>query len=428
MSNIAVIGGGIAGLSAAYHLSCAGYTPLVFESTKSSGGRASSHYDESFAGSLDNGQHILMGCYEETLRLFERNNLTDYFDFRKYLHVTYLSDKKYTLSAKTALYPFNLASAILSYAALSLMERLSVITFMKRVLFNLDSGASGKNVSEWLDANLQNEKIKKNLWAPLSIGAMNASLEKSSAVVFKRIIKRIFFTGNFSSVILVPKINLSQSVIDPISKIVTGYGAKFLHSNRIVRIEQSGEGFLLTSSSGEKYEAQYIISTIPLHALRKIEGIGSIISIPDEDFNYSSILSVHIKTGTIRFEEPFIGFTDSPIHWVFRHEDYISVVISDADKFEELSHEQIGEMVSGELMKYQILAEGDIQKIKVIREKRATFIPDNNSEKLRLPQQTIHPKVFLAGDWTDTGYPATIEGAAFSGNKAAELLLKALRP
>lgn len=427
MSKIAVIGGGIAGLSAAYHLSQAGFSPTIYEATRKNGGRTSSFFEESFSASLDNGQHILMGCYKETLKLFEGKELSRFFEFDPFLNITYIHDKKYKLSAGSVFYPFNLAAAILSYDALSPADKLSVFLFMGRVLFNTDRNSQGKTVDTWLDEHSQNYTIKKMLWAPLCIGAMNSSLAESSAFLFRKVIREIFFTGNFSSLILIPKQDLITSLITPIYESIELQGGTINNSCRITGITYTDKSFRLVTSGGGNFESDYIISTIPLHALKKIDNIETVIDLPSGDFEYSSILTAHIQVQQPQFPEKFLGFPDSPIHWVFRHEGFLSVVISDANAYSALAENEITALVISELVKYKLINESDIGGIRIIKEKRATFIPNEHSHALRLPSKTNNPHFFLAGDWTNTGLPATIESAALSGRIAAEALLNNLR-
>jgi uncharacterized protein with NAD-binding domain and iron-sulfur cluster len=141
------------------------------------------------------------------------------------------------------------------------------------------------------------------------------------------------------------------------------------------------------------------------------------------ELDYSSILSIHIWLNQNKLEKTFYGLIDSQIHWIFNHGSHLTLVISDANEFIEKSKEEIIELISCELKKYVNIGREEIKAFKIIKEKRSTFIPGNKILKTRPTNKTEYSNFFLAGDWTDTGLPSTIESAAKSGRMAAELIL-----
>lgn len=420
MKKTVIIGGGMAGLSAAVHLLRKGIKPLLLESTKKAGGRASSFFDSEFNAHLDNGQHILMGCYKETLALYTPRQIKENFLLQPSLHIAYSDGNRYDLSAKGYFYPLNLAAAILKYKPLSFSDAVSAGFFMKRVFFNLVKHPEGKNVLSWLRENGQNDKVITYLWAPLIIGAMNTSAEKADAVLFRRIIKEIFFKGNFASTVIVPKYDFQKSLVAPLLDTITSMGGEIMYSAQAFKVGKGEEGFTVFLRDGSKIPAQSVIFAVPRHALNKFELPDELSVNSHEDLLYSNILSVHLKVKEFTLKENFIGFHNSPVHWVFNKGEYLSVVISDADSYKEMSDNEILQIILPELRRNGIIKGNEITSHRIIKEKRATFVPDIHSQKYRLTNITKLPGLYLVGDWTDTGLPATIEGAALSGRKAAD--------
>ncbi|MDY0083891.1 MAG: FAD-dependent oxidoreductase, partial [Ignavibacteriaceae bacterium] len=166
----------------------------------------------------------------------------------------------------------------------------------------------------------------------------------------------------------------------------------------------------------------FIISAVPLYNLERIIDLN-ILNINNQ-FEYSTILNIHLWIDELDLQEKFYGFLDSPLHWIFVKDEHYNIVISDADYLAEKDQNEIMKIVISELKKFFPVSAYDIKKYKIIKEKRATFIPDNKANRLRPKAETKIKNLFLAGDWTDTGLPATIESAVKSGRIAAEKVLE----
>ncbi|MCC6548614.1 MAG: FAD-dependent oxidoreductase [Ignavibacteriaceae bacterium] len=422
MKKTVIIGGGVAGLSAAVHLLRKGIKPLILESTKKAGGRTTSFFDPDFNSYLDNGQHILMGCYKETLSLYTQNQIDENFHLQKSLRIIYSEKKRFELHAPEYFYPLNLAIALFRYKPLSFIDAVAAGIFMKRVFLNLVKNPSGKNVLVWLKEHGQNNKLITYLWEPLIIGAMNTTPEKADAAIFKRIIKEIFFTSNFSTTIIIPKHDLLTSLILPLLDTIISAGGQISYSAQVTKLIKSDRGFDILLKDGQVVNSESIIMAVPGHALEKIELPEKLHSENTRGLTYSTILSVHLKVREFHLKEDFVGFHNSPVHWVFNKGSYLSVVISDADDYKENDDKEILNLIISELLKNDIIVDNNVLSYRIIKEKRATFVPDCNSLRYRASSKTLSPGIYLAGDWTDTGLPATIEGAALSGRIAADAI------
>ena len=194
------------------------------------------------------------------------------------------------------------------------------------------------------------------------------------------------------------------------------------YQNTIKEIVVKNQKVVSVKSDKNIYDDfDYVISAIPLYALDKI--------IPKKNLDinleleYSTILNIHLWLKENNLSEKFYGLLDSPLHWIFVKENHINIVISDADYLVDKTKEEILKFVIEELVQYTSIKDEDIQRYKIIKEKRATFVPNINTLDKRPNNKTPIKNLFLAGDWTNTGLPSTIESAVKSGRMAAELVL-----
>jgi squalene-associated FAD-dependent desaturase len=421
MRSALIIGGGLAGLSAGVYAIRNGYKPIILEAAPRLGGRAQSFFDTHLNTVIDNGQHILMGCYKNTLQLMNICGASDNFIYQDSLRAAFIDNnaKEHRLRCPKFIYPYNLLWGILHYSALTIPERMLVIKFFIRLLFQPTKWLGNRNVREWLSDRGQSERISGALWDFISIGALNTNPEKASARLFAHILREMFLKGNFNSTIILPKYDLTRSLIEPMEKHITDNGGTIVTSKRAVEISLSGNAVSsITTDDGKEFQADQYVLAIPPYAIAKLIDAKAVIDAPLDAFSYSTIVSIHIRTNEINLSEPFYGPIGSKIHWLFRHDDHISLVISSADKYMDMSDETIMEMVSAELKTYFSIRLPTDVNYRIIKSKRATFVPSPDIVNRRPSARIKYTNLFLAGDWIDTGLPATIEGAVLSGKEA----------
>lgn len=423
MKKCLVLGGGFAGLTSAVYLSKAGFKVELIEASPKLGGRAYSYVDPETGTEIDNGQHILMGCYKETLNFFKLIGALDKLEFQKNLSINFLreNNNQIQLSASKFPYPFNLLFALLNYKAITFSERLLMVKFFLKLPFNADKGLEKMTVAVWLEKENQNESIRKAFWDFLSIGALNTSPDKASAKVFSGILKEIFLRGNKAAIIILPGAGLSgtyctnaQNFIEEKSGVISlseKVEELIVENNKIVKVK---------TGKREISDYDFVISAIPHYALEKIIATSGHFKNPD--LKYSSILSVHIWLNQNNIPKTFYGLIGSQIHWLFNHGSHLTLVISDAGRFMKFSKEEIFDITCEELNKFLMINRKEIISYKVIKEKRATFIPSIEITGNRSGTETKISNFFLAGDWIETGLPSTIESAVKSGRMAAELI------
>lgn len=427
MKKCIVIGGGIAGLTAAAYLLKEGIKVTVLESSPKLGGRAYSFIDQKTKGLIDNGQHILMGCYADTLRFLRLIGAQENFIYQKRLEVNFLKpgEKIVQLKSFPVFYPLNLLFALLNFKILSVKEKMSVLGFMIKLPFTSHQKLINKNVKEWLGENNQSENIISSLWGMIAVGALNTSIEKASAMMFREILMKIFFGGNFSSTIILPKEGLSESYVNNAKNFIEKNAGEIKLSSTVGGTVITGDKVTSIKINGEAFnDFDFLISTIPFHSVLKL--IPESFFDKEISFDHSSILNIHLWLKKNPLKGSFYGLINSPVHWIFNKQDHLNLVISDADYLMNESTEKLLEMCKTELIKYLGIDELEIQHYKILKEKRATFIPSKNIIYSRPKSKTKINNLYLAGDWIDTGYPSTIESAVKSGRIVAELIINSL--
>ncbi|MEO8231456.1 MAG: hydroxysqualene dehydroxylase HpnE, partial [Ignavibacteriota bacterium] len=439
MKRCLIIGGGLAGLTAASILSQKNISVTLIESSPKLGGRTYSFFDKETNSIIDNGQHILMGCYKETISFLRLIGAENNFDYQKNLYLIFISRDKnqFKIDASKLFYPFNLLYAIINYDAFTVKDKLSFISFLIKLPFISKKSLNRLNVKDWLERENQNQTLIKNFWEILCVGALNTNLEKASAIIFYDVLIEIFFKGNFASTIILPKFGLSESIINPAQEFIKKNNGQIILSETVKEIVIENQKVLALKTDNNDYtDFDNVISAIPLYALEKIISKKTLdINLEpalladrlelklDLELNYSTILNIHIWLSENKLEEKFYGLLDSPLHWIFVKENHINIVISDADNLAEKSKEEIFDFVTDELSQFTSINKSDVLNYKIIKEKRATFVPTIDILDKRPNSKTEIKNFFLAGDWVNTGLPSTIESAVKSGRIAAELIM-----
>lgn len=424
MKKCIVIGGGIAGLTSAAYLTKQKIQVTLLESSPKLGGRAYSFTDLKTNTTIDNGQHILMGCYSDTINFLKMIGAEDNFVYQKRLMVNYLKPgfELIKLKSKPLFYPFNLLAGLINFNAVSLKDRFSLIRFMMKLPFTSHQKLFNKSVREWLIEEKQSNNAISSLWEIIAIGALNTNIDKASALMFREILMKIFFNGNFASTIIIPKYGLSDAYVKNAKEYIESNGEKIKLSSSVKEFIISDDKIVGIRTAEEIHkDFDFVISAVPFYALDKI--CPELFLDKKIEFEYSSILNVYIWLKNNPLKERYYGLINSPVHWIFNKGNHINLVISDAGYLIDKSTEEIYKMCVNELINYTKITESDILHYKILKEKRATIASTNNTVYNRPSSKTKITNLFLAGDWTDTGLPSTIESAVKSGRVAAEYVL-----
>ncbi|MFZ1289451.1 MAG: hydroxysqualene dehydroxylase HpnE [Melioribacteraceae bacterium] len=424
MAKCIIIGGGIAGLSTAVYLSKYGHEIELIESSPKFGGRTYSFFSNTFDAEIDNGQHLLMGAYKNTIDFLKITNAIDKIEFQENIKVIYINKlgEKFKIDASKYFYPINLLSAIWNFNVLNKKEKLFIIKFIISLFIQDKNKLENITVAEWLKKNNQSINTIKSFWKILTVSALNTNIDEAYAYLFKKMLVKIFFAGNKSSIILIPKENLSKIFVEPTLEFLQRKNFSYSVSEKLEYIKID-KNFVKEIRTNKRTLTQfdYLILAITPYQIKKIICNENLIDNNFDKFETSAIISVNLKLKKNFMTEKFVALIDSKIHWIFNHGEFITIVISDANRYVEFPQDIIVEICISELQKYfKEFKKEFVFESSVIKEKRATIKSTPNFEKIRSKVNSKISNLQFAGDWTNTGFPQTIESAIYSGLKAAK--------
>ena len=423
MKKCLIIGGGLAGLSSAVYLSKAGIQVEIIEASPKLGGRAYSFKDYTTGTVIDNGQHIIMGCYVETLKFIKLIKAEDNLIFQKKLSINFIKPhfQIFQLKSYAIFYPLNLILGLLSYNAVKFSERIKILSLLIKIPFYSVKKLQNLSVNDWLIKENQNEDIRKAFWEIIAIGALNCNIKDASAIYFVHILKKIFLSGDSAARIILPAYGLTETFCNHAEKFIEDNGGSISFSENIISLKSYNDNITeLVSSKRNISDFDYVISSVPILELGKF--YTEILKLK-EIFKFSSIISVHIWLSDNKLENTFYALIDSNVHWIFNHGSHLTAVISNANELIDMTSEMIFSIVINEIESYTPLKKETVIHYKVIKEKKATYIPSNSIKDKRPVSKTHIKNFYLAGDWIDTGLPSTIESAVLSGRMAADEII-----
>lgn len=447
-ADVAVVGGGWAGMAAALELALAGRRVLVLEAAPVLGGRARrvARAHPEVAGELDNGQHLLLGAYRHTLAAIRRAGVDpEQALLRLPLQMAYADG--WCLRAPSLPAPWHLAGMGLTARGIALPHRLA----LARTLLDVrrDDAVNGETVAAWL-ARVP-ARLRERLWYPLCVAAMNTPPEQADAAVFRRLLRDSVLADREDSEMLVPRMDLSRMFPEAAARRVQTVGGEVRPGTavqRIAAVSAAGDAlWRLDTSAGPVHAAGLIVATGPRHAARLLAGCGVPMLGPTvaalQGMDHSPIVTVYLNVGNLRLPRPFLALdcdAGAPGQFVFDRaalgaaqagrDNVWSVVISAADAAIGLPQDELARRVRQQLARQLgpwLPGAGRLTVPRgqfVIAEKLATFrcVPG-----LARPHNDVGvPGLALAGDYTAGPYPATIEGAVRSGEAAAALLREAV--
>ena len=436
LKHVIVIGGGMAGMAAAASLAERNIKVTLLEAAAHLGGRARSVAIEhnSQVTQLDNGQHIALGAYRETLKLLATIGVQEKDAFlRTPLNLELRDGRQTAFKLSTNSYlsaPINQLISFLSCQGLQWHERFTVIRFMLRLkktnyLINHD-----EPLAEFLQKNQQSSNTIAFLWEPLCLAALNTPIKIASSKVFLNVLKDTF-KSKHNSDFLLPKLDLSQLFSQPIARYVAANQGKVILNQRVKSVTPSNNGYKITTKE-KSFEASHVIIAMSPVRLRNV--IGDLpklnfIAEQTDSYSYQPIYTIYLQySRDATLPKPMLGLVGGVSQWVFDRgvlcgqSGLMAVIISAQGKHQQYTQDTLALRVAQELRDaFPHLAKPLWHK--VIAEKRATFSCNVNLP--RPANSTLYPNLFIAGDYTYADYPATIEGAVRSGVTAANLIFNA---
>lgn len=455
MRRFVVIGGGVAGLAAALRLSATeGHAVTVLEAAPEFGGRVRSFIDRHSGQELDNGQHVLMGACTAALAYLDVCGAHDRIARLRGLSLPFhhRDGRRARLQSGRLVHPLSLLQAFLRYDMLSRAARLRTL----RVAIRLRAMNSrqrraldARSAEEWLRGCGQRDEEIALFWVPLILATMNSTPRAASAMLFATLLREIFLGRPDAADMLLPTSTLSAVFIRPAVAELVRRGARVRTRAAVTSVDvRHAEGRSAVTGvrcGDERIEADAVISAVPPWAFTRMllthtgaadapQGRSRLADhvLPGTDlsaFVPSEILSVHVWLRQQHTTAPMTGLLGTTVQWVFEKEKseqgffQYSCTVSAAEGGETTDPRRLRESVlEGLRCAMPGLAADDIVRILPVREKRATFVPRPGLDALRPTAMTPISGLALAGDWTATGLPATIEGAIRSGFAAAHTL------
>jgi len=424
--DVIVVGAGFAGLSAAVRLARTGVRVLVLEAKARLGGRATAFADRDSGELVDNGQHVLLGCYTETFAFLSEIGAVDRVRLQPQLAVTMIdrAGRRSRLSCPSLPAPLHLLAGVLEWDALSWPDRLSVLGLGRAIRQQLAS--PGETVENWLIRNGQTARIRELLWDPLALAALNQPPERAAAPVFARVLAQMFSSDPRAAAIALPVRPLHEMYAEPARAFIERHGSE-VRTGATARVLVDGDRLVGVEAAGERWIADRVVSAVPWFAFADLfdpmPAALADIATRARAMAACPIVTVNLWFDRPVIDEPFIGLPGRTLQWAFDRDGYVSLVSSGADDILRKTNDDLVAMAHEELMEAMpAIRAARLVRGAVVREPRATFSLAPG-QPTRPQTETPIRGFYLAGDWTDTGLPATIESAVVAGHRAANSVI-----
>jgi squalene-associated FAD-dependent desaturase len=419
--HVAVIGGGWAGCSAALTLAEAGVRVSLFEAGRTLGGRARAVELE--GQPLDNGQHILLGAYEQTLQLIDRVRPAAASDGLWRLPLTLDQPPDFRLACPRLPAPLHLAAGLLGAHGLGWDEKLAAARWAHGLIRSNETvdGSVSQLTSD------QPQRLRALLWHPLCVSALNTPPEQACARVFREVIRAAFGGRNHHSDLLLPRRDLTALFPAPAATRLTTLGGTVHLGSRVTAIDAAIDAVTLGIRDEKTVYSHAILAVAPQHLpalatqVPALEALAHTVA----GYAYHPIATAYVQYDpAFRLAKPLFALSDGPAQFVFdrgQSHGQAGLLAFVASAAANLSANW---MDQAEAQLQRIISPGPARWRRRIVEKQATYscVPGMARPAVR----TAHTRIFLAGDYTAGSYPATLESATLSGVQSAGALLEQL--
>jgi zeta-carotene desaturase len=432
---VAVIGGGLAGLSAGCALAESGAQVTLFERRPYLGGRASSYQHPATGEIIDNCQHVLFGSCTNLIEFYGRIGVKGKIRWSEEMTFIEPGGRTSFLRPSFLPAPFHTAPSFLSFPFLDFRDKLAIARAMASLVPSAlpDNGESFMN---WLQKHGQTERAIERFWKPVLVSALSEDLDRVSVSAAAQVVRESMKSveSGRMGIPTIPLTELYSAAQDYITK--RGGDVRVRCGVESVQIE-NGEPVLGLADGTSKFD--FVVLAVPYFAMAPLlpqtenaQPLREQIS----HFESAPITGIHLWFDRKVTDLPHAVLLDRTIQWMFHKSElqdrsgegsYIELVVSSSKELIEKSRQEIIDLVLSEVREFFPQARAaNLLKSTVIKELNATYSPRPGIDQYRPEQKTIWPHIFLAGDWTATGWPATMEGAVRSGYRAAEALLHSL--
>jgi hydroxysqualene dehydroxylase len=414
--SVHIVGAGLAGLAAAVELADAGRPVFLHEAAPHAGGRCRSYFDTELGCRIDNGNHLVLSGNNMTLNYLERIGALGTLDGPVEAAFPFLdvaTNQRWTIWLNDGALPWWILNSrrrvpdtrAIDYCAALALRRVDASATVAAVLNPRRS-------------------LFRRLWEPLVIAALNTGAEQASAELFWRILAQTLGRGGLACRPLVPRIGLSETFVEPALARLRGNGVEIRFGARLkaVTFEASRASELLFDDDSVRLGDgdSVILAVSAAIAARLVPAL----TVPDR---YSPIVNAHFRCDPPEGMPFFFGVIGGTAEWIFRKKEAFSVTVSAADRIVDRTSAELRDLFWRDVALAYQLPSHPVPPVRIVKERRATFLASPEQLKRRPGQTTAWRNLLLAGDYVDTGLPATIEGAIRSGFAAARLVTDASR-
>jgi squalene-associated FAD-dependent desaturase len=406
-----IIGAGISGLSAAVRLANANFKVHVHEATQQAGGRCRSYFDTATNLTIDNGNHLLLSGNHHAMA-YARSIGTEAGlvgpKRAQFAFVDLKTDQRWQLDLGDSRLPLWVFDAARRVPDTGLLDYLA--------LMPLIWASPAKLVGDAIPCE---GRLYRRLVEPLLLAALNVDPPEGSAGLAGAVVRETLLAGGTACRPLIAREGLSAVLVEPAIKLLQdrGAGIQFGHELRGFGVSADSVGELKfgeeTIALGS--EDAVVLAVPPRPAASLLPGLKT-------PTKFRAIVNAHFRVDPPKDMPPLIGVVGGLVEWLFAFPQRLSVTISNGDRLVDMPREELAQAIWRDVCKASGV-QGEMPPWQIVRERRATFEATPEQNALRPGASTAFKNLFLAGDWTDTGLPATIEGSVRSGNRAADLVL-----
>lgn len=431
---VSIVGGGLAGLSAACGLAAAGFRVTLFERRPYLGGRASSYQHPGTGEVVDNCQHVLLGCCTNLVEFYRRIGVDDkirWFDRLVFLEP---GGRESVISSSWLPAPLHNLPSFLSVPSLARGDKIAIVRAMSAIVRGVEDRA--ETFLDWLKRQRQTDRAIERFWKVVLVSALNEDLDRVSVRYGAQVFRESFLKSREAGRMGVPTVPLSE-LYSAAGEYIRRRGGD-VQLRVPVEVFESGPDHVRLCTAGNELRSDFAVLALPFNAVSSI-----LPQSPESEplrraaagLESSPITGIHLWFDRQITPLEHAVLLDRTVQWMFhkslllRRSDnggsYVELVVSSSKGLVENSKNEIVELALHELGDFFPGArQAKLLKSTVIKEVHATYSPAPGVDAHRPPNVTAWPRVFLAGDWTATGWPATMEGAVRSGYMAAEALAR----
>jgi squalene-associated FAD-dependent desaturase len=447
---VVIVGGGIAGLATAVRLIQLGLKPIVLEKRPFLGGRAYSFTDSDTGVEIDNGQHVFIGACDEFQQYIADIGASDQIRLDKLIGFPVLKRGK-TSWIRARRLPGILAnlSALLGYRHVGVIGKLRILRGLLSIkLTRLKPTAFGAGLisqhdqitfDDWLRDHGQNNETIQNFWNLIILPSLNDDIAAVSAHTGIQLFKVALLGPARNPAMGIPLAGLSTLIGDNARAFIESHGGEIRTGVDVESLHIAGGGIKgVRTTNDELIEGEAVVSAVPAAAMTSLipgepDGPYDFFT-PANSVSTAPIVAVHIWYDRPVMNENFVAVLDSPLQWVFNDTDlksrnepgqHIVISLSGAWRWQDRSKQELRDIFTLEMENaFPEVRNASIEKFTIVKMLEATFRVGPRSQGSRLSQRTPLPGFYLAGDWTDTGWPSTMESAVRSGNLAAKFIVE----